>query len=197
MQRADAERIFALVAEIGGDLRGRIVSERWWLVWIAVGFHMLVASALLQVLLWRGEGRPLVLGGLLVVYAVVLFLIIRFIHRRAGGQRTATESYLWWIWTSHILCTFVLPLLAVLAGLPPLGLAPVFALLSSFAFSMMAMVTHRSFLCHAVFFAVVAATMSALGDYQFLLYGVAWFVVLVGLGVYYRLTSTPRAGRFL
>ncbi len=29
MERADAERVFALVADIGGDIRGRIVSERW------------------------------------------------------------------------------------------------------------------------------------------------------------------------
>ncbi len=37
MERRDAERVFSLVAEIGGDLRGRIVSERWGLVWIVLG----------------------------------------------------------------------------------------------------------------------------------------------------------------
>jgi hypothetical protein len=197
MDRSDAERVIALVAEIGGDLRGRIISERWWLVWIAVGVHMLVASTLLQVLLWHGEDRPPVLASLLFLYAVILFIIIRFIHRRAGGQRTATETYLWWIWTSHILCTLVLPLLEALAGLLPFQLAPVLGLLSGFAFSMMAMVTHRWFLTHALFFAAVAVAMSALAHYQFLLYGIAWFVVLVGLGVSYRLSSIAPAGRSL
>jgi len=51
MERTDAEKVFALIADIEGDIRGRIVSERWWLIWI--------------------------------------------VNRRSGGQRPATETYIW------------------------------------------------------------------------------------------------------
>ena len=44
MERADAERVFALVADIGGDIRGRIVSERWWLVWIVMGVQIFITE---------------------------------------------------------------------------------------------------------------------------------------------------------
>src|SRR4051812_14546462 len=100
MNRADAERILTLVNEMSGDLRGRIVSERWWLVWVAVGFDVLFAYGALQWLVWSGEQRRLVLLLPRAANVFVLFLIIKFVHRRAGGQRTGTEGYLWWIWTT-------------------------------------------------------------------------------------------------
>jgi eukaryotic-like serine/threonine-protein kinase len=197
MDRADAERVFTLVAEIDGHLRGRILSERWWLAWIASGLHMLLASILLQAVLWGGETRRPVLAGLLACFPLLLFLIIKFIHRRAGGQRTATERYLWWIWSTHILCTFGTALLEALLGLPPLSLAPVFALLAGFAFSIMAMLTDHSFLLCAAVFVGVAATMALLGAYQFLIYGGAWCTVLVSLGLFYRRNCTPLPTRRL
>jgi hypothetical protein len=196
MERADAERVFALVAEIGGDLRGRLIAERWWLVWVAVGVHMLAGSLLLQWLIWRGADRA-TLAAVLAALAAILFLLIRLIHRRSGGRRTSTETCLWWVWTTHILCTFAFAVLEAIAGLPPLVLAPAFALLCAFAFSMMAMVTDRFFLAHAVLFVCVAAAMTAWREWQFVIYGVAWFAVLVALGVYQRLTAPPRLGRHL
>jgi hypothetical protein len=197
MDRADAERVLALVAEISGDQRGRIISERWWLVWIAVGVHMLVGSAVLQALLWQGEGSPAVFGALLVGYAIILFLIIRLIHRRAGGQRTAVETSIWWIWSTQILGTFILTLLEVITRQPLFALAPVHALLAAFAFSVMAMLTDRFFLVHSGLFAAVAVAMALLPGYQFLIYGLVWFVVLTALGLYYRLILVPRPTRRL
>ncbi len=197
MNRTDAERVFALVAELGGDLRGTIVSERWWLVWILAGPHMLVGCLILQAMSTSGETPPLVLVAALAAFALNLLLLIQLVHRRAGGQRTATESYLRWIWCSHILCTLLVPLLEALMGLPAFTLGPVFALLAAFAFSIMAMITERLFLVLAVFFAGVAAAMSWLGDYQFLIYGVGWFVVMESLGSYYHYRTIAHIGRRL
>jgi hypothetical protein len=197
MNRAEAERVFALVNEMSGDLRGRIVSERWWLVWIAVGVDVLLVYSGLQWLLWSGETRPLVLLGPRAANLFVLFAIIKFVHRRAGGQRTATEGYLWWIWASYLLCTVAVGPLELLAGRPLYLMAPTFALLAAFAFSSMALVAGRPFVLLAGLFLAVAAAMSLLRDYQLIVYAGSWFVVLSALGLYYRLTLTANPTRRL
>jgi hypothetical protein len=197
MNRADAERVFALVNEMSGDLAGRIVSERWWLVWVAVGVDVLLVYSGLQLLIWSGETRPLVLLAPRAVNLFVLFLIIKFIHRGAGGQRTATEDSLWWIWATYLLGTMAVGLLEMLAGLPAYTMAPMFALLASFAFSSMALVSGRLFVWLAVLFLAVAAAMSLMRDYQLFIYAGSWFAVLVALGLYYRLTLAPTQTRRL
>lgn len=194
MERQDAERVFALVAELNGDLRGRIVSERWWLIWIVMGFEILATSLVTQWLLWQGETRTLVFLGVWGVHVALIPLIIFFIHRRGGGQRTGTELYIWWIWASFIICGSSIALFNQLAGLPIFFTAPILPLLAAFAFSIMAMVTHRFFLvCTAIFLGVMVA-MSLVPSAQFLIFGAAWMLVLVALGIYFRATLAQHAG---
>jgi hypothetical protein len=197
MERTDAERIFALVAEIGGDIRGRIVSERWWLIWIVMGIQILLTACITQLLLWHGEHRSLVYIGLWGLHILLIPPIIAFIHRRGGGQRTATETFIWWIWATFILAAVSVGLFNQAAGLPLFFDAPLLGLLTAFAFSMMAMVTHRYFLVHALIFLAVMIAMSLLPQVQFLIYGVSWCIVLVTLGVYFRLTFVPHPARQL
>jgi hypothetical protein len=197
MERADAERIFALVAEIGGDVRGRIVSERWWLVWIVMGIQILLTNCVTQFLLWRGEQRSLVYIGLWGLHVLLIPPIISFIHRRGGGQRTATETFIWWIWATFILAAASIGLFNEAVGLPLFFDAPILGLLAAFAFSMMAMVTHRFFLIHSLVFLIVMIAMSLFPHVQFLIYGAIWCIVLVTLGIYFRLTIVPHAARQL
>lgn len=197
MERADAERVFALVADIGGDIRGRIVSERWWLIWIVLGIQVLLTNTITQLLLWSGENRPVVYFVLWGVHTALMPLIIFFIHRRSGGQRSASETYLWWIWVSFVLCALSIGALNQLAGLPLFFDAPVLGLLAAFAFSIMAMVTHRFFLlCTAVFLGVMLA-MSFFPHVQFLIYGMTWFILLGAIGIYYRMSIVPHSARLL
>jgi len=197
MERVDAERIFALVAEIGGDIRGRIVSERWWLIWIVMGFHILLTNYITQFLLWSGEHRSLVYIGLWGLHVLLIPPIISFIHRRGGGQRTATETFIWWIWSTFVLAATSVGLFNQAVGLPLFSNAPLLGLLAAFAFSMMAMVTHRYFLLHSLIFLVVMVAMSLFPQVEFLIYGVSWCVVLVTLGVYFRLAIVPHPARQL
>ncbi|MBO0780791.1 MAG: hypothetical protein J2P37_18360 [Ktedonobacteraceae bacterium] len=197
MERSDAERVFALVAEIEGDIRGRIVSERWWLVWIVMGVQILITNSITQLLLWGGEQRPLVYIGLWGLHVLLIPPIIFFIHQRSGGQRTATEAFIWWIWTTFILAAASVGLFNQAVGLPLFFNAPVLGLLAAFAFSMMAMVTHRYFLIHSVIFLAVMVAMSVFPQVQFLIYGVSWCVILITLGIYFRLTIVPHPARQL
>jgi serine/threonine-protein kinase len=195
MDRADAERVFALVAEIGGDLRGRIVSERWWLVWLAIGVDMLALSAALQTLVWLGENRIPLLAALIAANVLILACVIRFIRRRGGGHRTAIERYLWWIWTAHLCCALAVLLLETLMGLPLFSMAPVLALVGAFAFSNTAMLTERFFLLNAALFLGVAVTMGMFRHSQLLIYGSAWFVAGVSVSLHYRISYKPCATR--
>lgn len=197
MERVDAERIFALVAEIGGDIRGRIVSERWWLIWIVMGIQILITNCITQFLLWGGENRSLVYISLWGLHVLLMPPIIFFIHRRGGGQRTATETFIWWIWTTFILAATSVGLFNQASGLPLFFDAPLLGLLAAFAFSMMAMVTHRYFLIHSMVFLAVMIAMSVFPQVQFLIYGASWCVILVTLGIAFRLTIVPHPARQL
>lgn len=197
MERVDAERIFALVAEIGGDIRGRIVSERWWLIWIVMGFQILLTNCITQFLLWSGEHRSFVYFGLWGLHVLLIPPIISFIHRRGGGQRTATETFIWWIWATFILAATGVGLFNQVAGLPLFFNAPILGLLAAFSFSMMAMVTHRYFLFYSLIFLGIMIAMSLFPQVQFLIYGGSWCIVLVTLGVSFRLTTVPHPARHL
>jgi hypothetical protein len=197
IERRDAERVFALVAELGGDLRGRIVSERWWLVWFAMGVQIMLTTSITQWLLWQGGTRTLVFVALWGAHVALIPAIIFFIHRRAGGQRTATELYIWWIWTSFILCGSIIALFNQLAGLPIFFTAPILALLAAFAFSSMAMVTHRFFLIYTALFLAVMVAMTLERHVQFLIYGGAWAVILMSMGAYFRAIQTTHPGKCL
>src|SRR5215469_4353910 len=152
MERTDAEKVFALISDIEGDIRGRIVAERWWLIWIVLGIEILFTSSITQLLLWSGENRALPYFVLWGVHTILIPPMIFFIHRRSGGQRPATETYIWWIWISFILCAISIGFFNQFANLPLFYNAPVLGLIAAFAFSMMAMVTHRFFLMCAVIF---------------------------------------------
>jgi hypothetical protein len=197
IERRDAERVFALVAELGGDLRGRLVSERWWLVWIVMGIQIFLTSSIMQWLLWRGETRTPIFVALWAAHVVLIPPIIFFIHRRGGGRRAATELYIWWIWTTYILCGGFVAIFNQLAGLPIFFTAPILPLLATSSFSIMAMVTHRFFLIYAALFLVVMVAMTLARDAQFLVFGGAWMLILVSMGVYFRTTLAAHQGRWL
>jgi hypothetical protein len=197
MERQDAERVFTLVAELSGDLRGRIVSERWWLIWIVMGVENLLTSSITQWLLWRGETNTLVFVVVWGIHLALLPPIIALIHRNSGGQRTATELYIWWIWISFVVCGGVIALFNQLAGVPIFETAPIIALLAAFAYSVMAMVTHRFFLIYAVLFLAVMVAMSLARADQFLIFGGSWAVILISMGIYFRVTKGAHPGKRL
>jgi hypothetical protein len=197
MNRAGAERVFALVAELNGDLGGRIVSERWWLVWIVMGIQIAITTTLTQLLLWSGAPDERSFFALWGLHVLLIPPIILFIHRRSGGQRTATERYIWWIWAAFIVCGSCIAVFNQLAGLPIFFTAPMLALLAAFAFAMMAMVTQPAFLAVSVIFLGVMAAMSLLPHIQFFVYGGAWMLILVTMGLYYRAVMHPHEGHRL
>jgi riboflavin transporter FmnP len=155
-----------------------------------MGVQILLTSSVTQWLLWQGETRFLVFIAVWAVHVALIPPIILFVHRRGGGQRTATELYIWWIWASFILCCCFVAVFNQVVGLPVFFTAPMLALLAASGFSTMAMVTHRFFLIHGALFLAVMVAMTYARDAQFLIFGVSWMVVLVSMGIYFRATRT-------
>ena len=102
MNRKEAEQVFALIAELKGDLHGRIVHERWWLIWILAGIEMLVTCTITHVLVSRGEVRGGVYAVIWGIHIALTPVLIALIQRKAGGSRTVVERQIWWIWGTFI-----------------------------------------------------------------------------------------------
>lgn len=187
MKRNEAEKVFAFIADIQGELRDKIVAERWWLIWILVGCQMPIVCHITQLLLLQGETREWVFVMVWGINCALIPLIIAFVHRKSGGQRTMIERHIWGIWITFVLCSIATTLANRLLGLEVFQIAPIIALLACFAFAMMGMLVHLVFLGGAFFFFAVMVAMSLFRDVQFLIYGWAWFLVLVAMGVYFRL----------
>lgn len=196
MERREAERVFALVADLQGDLQDRLVHERWWLIWILMGVEMLVTCSVTHWLFLRGERRLWVFVVVWAIHIALIPLVIFLVQRRAGGQRTRLERNIWWIWTTFIVCSCSTALMNSVIGLELFRAAPVVSLLAAFAFSMMGMVAHRAFALPAFLFLAVMVVMGLFPMMQFLVYGIAWFVTLLLLGLYYR-PRGPVASRAL
>lgn len=197
MQRAEAAEVFAFLNRLNGDLRGKVVSERWWLVWMVMGVQILITSIVTQFLRWNGETQ--LLSYLLIwgIHVALIAPIIFFIHRRGGGQRTVTETFIWWIWATFIVASTLAAFFSQLVTQPEKSSAPIVALLAAFAFSMMAMITNRFFLIPALAFIGVMVAMTVLPQVEFFIFGGAWFVVLILLGIYFRTTVQPHPARRL
>lgn len=190
MDRQGTERVFQLVADLRGDLRDRLAHERWWLVWIVMGFQVPATNAVTHLLVACGETRLWPFALLWGAQVALLALTIRFVHRRSGGRRSQREAFVWWIWTAFLLAACAAAALNALLGLPVFFTAPVIALLAAYAFAMMAMAVHVAFLAASGLFAATFVAMSLLPRVQFLIYGGAWFFALQALGLYFR----PRSG---
>src|SRR5690349_19067060 len=102
LTRPEAERVFRLVADLRGDLRERVVNDRWWLIWILTGLPIPITCTLTQMFFWNGVTRVLPFFLLWTAQVGVLFLTIKFVHRRQGGQRTERENFIWWIWSTFL-----------------------------------------------------------------------------------------------
>ncbi|MEM7531366.1 MAG: hypothetical protein AAF639_04260 [Chloroflexota bacterium] len=190
MERHEAEQILDLMANMRGDLREGLIYQRWWLIWIVAGVEMAITCTVTHLIHAGGERRGWVFAIIWAIHIGLIPLFIALIHRRAGGQRTITERNIWWIWTTFIICSLLTASLNWMMMLPLFGVAPAVSLLSAFAFAMMAMITSRAFLIGSGFFVVVMVAMTLQQDIQFLIYGGAWFVVLVFLGLYFRFMPT-------
>ena len=196
MNRANAERVFVLVAELHGDLHDRFIPDRWWLVWILMGLEIAFTNCLTQFLINRDCVRPILHFTIFTVQVLALAITILVVQRHLGGARSQRESFIWWIWTTFLLAASIAVLLNLLLELPLFALAAVLPLLAAVAFSTMAMVVDTHFIWAAELFALCSIAMAVFPSAQFYIYGGAWVITLESFGCLHRPRSV-KAGHTL
>jgi len=182
----DANRVFAMIAEIHGDLRSRLIVSRWWLIWAAMGCLTLAAASASQ---WTTRILPGAIAPHVAIWSAeiaVTLLTIRVLHRRSGGQRTAKERALWTIWLSFIVAASTLPLLERALELSPFKLLPAASLLATFCCVLTATLVHWSFFLGIAVFTASTIAMARMPTFSFLIYGIAWFCFLELLALVFR-----------
>jgi hypothetical protein len=183
VNRDQAEQVFALVADLHGELRERLVTSRWWLIWAIMGVQTLAACCVSQYLLWTYPQRVFIHHIVWLVHITILLLVIRLVHRRIGGQRTARERLLWVIWLGFLFTAVLITELNDLLGLPPFKILPIAPVLATFAFIMTAFCIHPAFWVAVGIFLADAFVMVKIPEHRFLIWGLAWFITLESIAI--------------
>jgi len=195
MQRGEAERVLAMVADVRGDLRERIVLQRWWLVWILVGVQIASVNIVTQVLLWRGVEGLAWHGGVWTGQIVLLALTIKVVQRRGGGQRTDREGLLWTIWLAFLGFSCLLAALAATSGGDLFGAVVPIAVMASMSWAITAVAVHPAFWLGSALMSVAAIAMALLPEWRFMIYGGSWLLIFETLGLtFYRLATDRGRG---
>lgn len=196
MNRDQAEQVFGLIDDLHGELRERLITSRWWLIWAIMGVQALATCVAAHVLLTRWPEARWLNDALWGTHVILTIIIIRLVHRRVGGQRTARERVLWGIWVSFIGAAAALSMVGQVLGLPAARLIPFAGILAAFAFAMTAVIVHRAFWGGVIICLGVTFMTAVMPGWEFLIWGSAWFVALESLAIAFR-PRQPVEGRAL
>jgi hypothetical protein len=126
-------------------------------------------------------------AGYLIIWLGEL-LGMALIFRLCGGRRSPEaprplERFVVRVWISYFLLAFNLGSLNTLRGHAMFELFPAMASLASFAFLIMTFAVDRRFFAAVLVMFVAGLLMAAHLLYSYLTFGLAWWLVLNGLGV--------------
>lgn len=120
------------------------------------------------------------------------------IFRLCGGPRPTDASpplarFIVRIWIAYFVLAFNLCSMNTLRGSRMFELFPAMASLASFAFLVMAFTVHRRFFGAVLVMFAAGLLMAAFLHYSYLVFGLAWWLVLqgIGLSILRRRSSTP------
>lgn len=160
--------------------------ENLWLVLTLLGWENMAACFVSQLLVWSAGGAAVARWPLAVVWLVqivVALVTISVISGRPRFEDSPLQSIVRRVAGVFVLLCCNVAVLEALAGLPTLTLLPVLSTVSSFALLMLAATISPRFVAAALFLFAAGTLMARLPAYGFLIYGVAWLIVLQTLGV--------------
>lgn len=192
LTRDEANTVFALVSEIHGELKDRLVASRWWLIWLIMGPMTLLTSVVSHVLLETMTGKTWPHVAVWSIHLAASLLVVRLVHRRTGGVRTAREQLLWIIWTAFLAAACSIAPLNDALGMETMAMLPVAAVMAAFACVVTAAGVHRMFWFGAPVFTAAAVAMVGAPGVRFLIFGAAWLIVLATAGVMLRSGTKAR-----
>ena len=159
--------------------------RRWGLSLLLVGWLHLLAFSICyyMTIVCHYNGAP----GYLTVWAAEL-CGMALIFRLCGGPRSAEAPlplgrFVVRIWTAYFLLSFNLCSLNALRGHIMFELFPAMASLGSFAFLVMSFVIDRRFYAAVLVLFAAGLLEAANLPHAFLVFGLAWWLVLNGVGI--------------
>lgn len=160
--------------------------ENHWLVFTLLGWENMAACVVSHYLVQSAGESGVARWPLAVVWSaqiVVALLTTAVISGRPRFEDSPLQSIVRRVAGVFVLLSCNVVVLEALAGLPTLTLLPVLATLSSFALLMLAAMISGRFVAAALTLFAAGGLMARFPAYGFLVYGIAWLVVLQGLGV--------------
>lgn len=178
------------------ELRQTAADRRWGPAFVAIGaWHLLAFGACYYLTVVRDYHDS---AGYLAIWMTEL-AGVGLLFRALGGRRPATctvgplETLVRRVWIAYFFLAFNLGSLNTLRGHPRFEFFPAIASLASFAFLMMTFLVDRRFFGAVLVMFASGLVMAAQPLHAYLVFAVAWWIVLTTLGL--SLWRTDRAGR--
>lgn len=168
------------------ELRQAATDRRWGPAFVAIGaWHLLAFGACYFLTVIRDyHDSP----GYLAIWMTEL-AGVGVLFRALGGRRPATcpvsqlETLVRRVWIAYFFLAFNLGSLNTLRGHPRFEFFPAIASLASFAFLMMTFLVDRRFFGAVLVMFASGLVMAALPLHAYLVFALAWWVVLTILGL--------------
>jgi hypothetical protein len=175
-------------------LRRRARQRRWGLALVLVGWLHLLAFSLCWYLTFREYHEA---AGYLGIWAGEV-LGMALIFRLCGGPRPAEaasplQRFLVRVWVSYFVLAFNLGSMNTLRGHHLFELFPATASLASFAFLVMTFAVSRRFFAAVVIMFAAGLLMAAFLLHAYLIFALAWWLVLEAVGLHLCLASRSHA----
>jgi hypothetical protein len=168
------------------DQLGQLARRRnWGLSLLLVGWlHLLAFSLCYYLTVARGYHEA---AGYLAIWVAEL-CGVGLIFRLCGGPRTANtrhplERFVVRVWAAYMVLAFNLGTMNTLLGHRLFELFPAMASLASFAFVVMAVTVSRRFFVGVLVMFAAGLLMAANLLHAYLIFGLAWWLVLNGIGL--------------
>jgi hypothetical protein len=169
------------------ELRQTAAQRRWGPAFVAVGaWHLLAFGACYYLTVGVDYHDS---AGYLAIWVAEL-LGVGVLFRAFGGPRPATcavgqlEVLVRRVWIAYFFLAFNLGSLNTLRGHPRFEFFPAIASLASFAFLMMTFLVDRRFFAAVLVMFASGLLMAAQPLHAYLVFALAWWVVLTALGSY-------------
>ncbi len=174
------------------DLNRSTVRERLSRGLAGVGCIHLVSFMLCQSIYDPGGRADLRHPLLWLLELVAILVFLRKSLGRGWIRSSEAINLVAKLWTTFLILSFNLVTLNAVTGFELAWFKPVWATLSTFLFASLAWLFTPWFLVPAVQMWLTGLLMINLPDWAFLVYGVSWWLALLGISVCIRRTKAPR-----
>lgn len=181
--RPNANRLSEWKAELVADLERVAWRDRWGLVLMAVGWVHLACFGVCQVLYSRGDRSSTHFLSLWALEFAVNLWVIRRVAGRGWHRSTPLAPVLTRIWATFLILSFNVASMNTLMGWQTDWFKPVWATLSTFGFATTAYVTNLWYFVPAVQMYFTGLLMVRFPDWNYLIYGVSWWLAFQGIGL--------------